>query len=128
MKLTQVLCSTLLSVSLAPTSTWALPRDPTNDQVLADIDAGTFQDPSVNVRPRFRYWVPDAAVDLEAIAEDVKQIGRIGASGMELLTYYLYGEPPAGWGTFAPVDWSVYGWGTKAWCKLNHSPHDDMLF
>lgn len=37
-------------------SIFALPYDHLNDQVEAAIDSGTFQDPSVNVRPRFRFW------------------------------------------------------------------------
>ncbi|KAH8879860.1 hypothetical protein GQ53DRAFT_853096 [Thozetella sp. PMI_491] len=82
------------------------------------IDAGTFQDPSANVRPRFRYWIPDASADLDTVVDDVREIARIGASGFELLGFYLYGGPPAGFGTYAPVDWSVYGWGTEAWRKL----------
>ncbi len=93
----------------------ALPANHTDDQVQAAIDAGTFQAPSVNVRPRFRYWIPDASVDLDTLVDDVKEIARVGASGFELLGFYLYGGPPAGFGTFAPVDWSVYGWGTDAW-------------
>ncbi|KAI9150559.1 putative beta-glucuronidase [Paramyrothecium foliicola] len=107
----------LLSYQLiAPVN--ALPKDRLDDQVQAEIDAGTFQNPSVHVRPRFRYWIPDASADLEWVQDDVKEIGRIGASGLELLGFYLYGGPPLGWGDFAPVDWSVYGWGTKAWQKL----------
>lgn len=102
-----------MSQVVAPGS--ALPRNRTDDQVEAEIDAGTFQNPSTNVRPRFRYWIPDASVDLDTVVEDVKEIARIGASGFELLGFYLYGGPPAGFGTFAPVDWSVYGWGTAAW-------------
>ncbi|CAH0025578.1 unnamed protein product [Clonostachys rhizophaga] len=105
-------------LSKAVPSAWALPKDRTNDQVEVEIDAGTFQNPSVNVRPRFRYWVPDAAAELEWVIDDVKEIGRIGASGFELLGFYLYGGPPLGWGDYAPVDWSIYGWGTKAWQKL----------
>lgn len=94
---------------------WSLPVDHTDDQVLAEIDAGTFQAPSVNVRPRFRYWIPDASIDLDTLVDDVKEVARIGASGFELLGFYLYGGPPAGFGTYAPVDWSIYGWGTEAW-------------
>lgn len=40
-----------------------------NDQVGADIDYGTFENPSARVRPRFRYWLPDASVDPATVRE-----------------------------------------------------------
>lgn len=96
----------------------ALPTNHTDSLVNAAIDAGTFQNPSVNVRPRFRYWVPDASVDHATLAEDVKAAGNVGAGGVEVLGYYLYGGTPQGTGTFAPDNWAVYGWGTPAWRTL----------
>ncbi|KAK5738055.1 hypothetical protein LTR17_006298 [Elasticomyces elasticus] len=56
-----------------------------NDQVGADIDYGTFQDPFVHVRPRFRYWVPDASVDLDEVAADFAAVKAVGMGGIELL-------------------------------------------
>ncbi|KAH7245011.1 hypothetical protein BKA59DRAFT_526423 [Fusarium tricinctum] len=88
----------------------------------ADLDhhllievSGTFQNPSVHVRPRFRYWTPDASADPDYLRSDVSTAGAIGAGGFELLGYYLYGGTPEGTGNFSPVDWSIYGWGTPAW-------------
>ena len=69
----------------------SLPQNRTDYFVEAAADAGTFQDPSVNVRPRFRYWIPDSSVNFSTVADDVKEISRIGGGGMELLGYYLYG-------------------------------------
>ncbi len=95
----------------------------TDDQVYAPIDYGTFGNPSANVRPRFRYWVPDASVDLGTVANDISNIGRVGAGGIELLGYYFYGEIPGDVRTSpVPVDWTKYGWGTLAWsafCRMN---------
>lgn len=94
------------------------------------VDKGTFGNPSVNVRPKFRYWTPDASVDLDTVADDVQAAGDIGAAGLELLGYYLYGGPPsngAGRGDSAPVDWATYGFGTPAWrtCDNNiERPND----
>ncbi|KAI9714496.1 MAG: hypothetical protein M1820_000457 [Bogoriella megaspora] len=93
----------------------ALPENHTDALVNAAIDAGTFANPSKNVRPRFRYWVPDASVDPDTLADDVRQAGVVGAGGVEILGYYLYGGTAQGTGTFAPDDWSIYGWGTPAW-------------
>ena len=45
----------------------------------------------MNVRPRFRYWVPDASADHATLAADVKAAGDVGAGGVEVLGYYLYG-------------------------------------
>ncbi|KAK3641355.1 hypothetical protein LTR56_011383 [Elasticomyces elasticus] len=87
-----------------------------NDQVGADIDYGTFQDPSVHVRPRFRYWIPDASVDLDEVASDFAAVKAVGMGGMELLGYYLYGNYP--YASPVPTDWTIYGWGTDAWKRL----------
>ena len=87
--------------------------------------SGTFQNPSVHVRPKFRYWIPDASVDHAAIAEDVRAASSVGAGGLELLGYYLYGGPPsngAGRGDGAPDDWAVNGFGTSAWRMLTFNP------
>jgi hypothetical protein len=93
----------------------ALPENPLNDQVNAPIETGTFQNPSANVRPRFRYWIPDASVDVKAVEEDVAGAKAAGAGGLEVLGYYDYGSNP---GTFEPTDWATYGWGTEAWSML----------
>lgn len=93
----------------------------TDDQVNADIDYGTFQDPSANVRARFRYWVNDASMSLDRVANDVKDIAQAGAGGLELLGFYLYGGMGAfGGGNDAPLqsDWTVYGFGGEAWSEL----------
>jgi hypothetical protein len=83
--------------------------------VNAAIDNGTFANPSVNVRPRFRYWVPDASVDHAVLKSDFAKAMKVGAGGVEVLGYYLYGGTPQGTGDFAPGDWSFYGWGTEKW-------------
>ncbi|GKZ38031.1 hypothetical protein AbraIFM66950_009945 [Aspergillus brasiliensis] len=93
----------------------------TNDQVEPDIDYGTFQDPSSNVRPRFRYWVNDASINPSVVAEDVKAIGEAGAGGLELLGYYLYGDSKSYYGLLqCPLqsDWTIFGFGSPAWKNL----------
>lgn len=93
-----------------------LPNKHTDDQINAAVDSGTFKNPSANVRPRFRYWLPDASVDLSRVEKDIEDAAAIGAGGVEVLGYYLYGGNP---GDFAPVDWTRYGWGTPAWSNLS---------
>lgn len=78
-------------------------------------DFGTFANPSVQVRPRFRYWVPDASVDVNQVAADIAEVGRVGGSGIELLGYYLYGYWQPG---PVAVDWTEYSWGTPAWSTV----------
>ncbi|GAB7361969.1 hypothetical protein MBLNU230_g2006t1 [Neophaeotheca triangularis] len=92
----------------------------TDDQVSADVDYGTFRDPSSLLRPRFRYWIPDASVDLSEVARDFEAVAEKGAGGMELLGYYLYGNYPeeVAEGGPTPTDWTTYGWGTEAWRQL----------
>ncbi|KAI9687503.1 MAG: hypothetical protein M1822_002113 [Bathelium mastoideum] len=104
-----------LGIFLLFVSASCLPDNHTDSSVNAAIDAGTFQNPSVNVRPRFRYWVPDASVDHEQAAQDVATAKAAGAGGVEVLGYYLYNSAP---GNYAPSDWATYGWGTPAWKQL----------
>ena len=91
-----------------------------NDQVGADIPYGTFQDPSIHVRPKFRYWIPDASINLSIVIEDFGKAKDVGMGGLELLGYYLYGDYPSviAEGGPVPVDWTKYGWGTEAWKEL----------
>lgn len=99
-------------------------------------ELGTFQNPSSLSRPRFRYWVPDASVNLSRVQNDIADAGSVGAGqldplichsiahanfpnatgGVELLGYYNYGDIESGAGVI-PVDWTVYGWGTPAWSE-----------
>jgi hypothetical protein len=53
----------------------------------AAIDYGTFENPAVHVRPRFRYVVPDASVDTDGVAADIGRVGDVGSGGIELLGY-----------------------------------------
>ena len=89
----------------------------TDDQVNPALDPGTFLNPSANYRPRFRYWVPDASINLTHLADDIADAASKGAGGVEILGYYLYGDVGYGGTNSAPVqvDWTEYGWGTQAW-------------
>lgn len=78
--------------------------------------AGSFENPSPSVRPPFRYWVPDASVNLSQIREDILDVARIGAGGVELLGYYNYGNIELG-PLPIPTDWTKYGFGTPAWSE-----------
>lgn len=71
---------------------------------------GTFTNPSAQVRPFFRYWLPDASVDPTVVASDVCSAAEVGAGGIEFLAYYGYGgaiggNPPGS-------DWVTYGFGS----------------
>ncbi|KAJ0416913.1 hypothetical protein BJY00DRAFT_325925 [Aspergillus carlsbadensis] len=71
-----------------------------------------FKDPAVSVRPRFRYWIPDASVDVAPAVRDVARAKEVGAGGLEILPFYGYETTP---GYFVPVDWSKYYWGSESW-------------
>lgn len=92
----------------------------TNDQVNAHIDYGSFQNPSSNVRPRFRYWVPDASVNLTQVADDIREAGKIGVGGVELLGYYFYGDVQLFPGNYDSIqsDWTVNYFGSPAWSTV----------
>jgi hypothetical protein len=78
---------------------------------------GTFENPSIHARPKFRYWIPDASVNHSIVARDVQAAGEAGAGGLECLGFYLYGGPSTngGTGVAAPVSWAKYGFGTDEW-------------
>lgn len=101
-----------LGLLAAATLTSCLPENHLDDQVEAVINAGTFANPSANVRPRFRYWLPDASVNLSRVTLDIADAKHAGAGGVEVLGYYLYDSSP---GNIVPTDWTTYGWGTPAW-------------
>ncbi|KAL3442497.1 hypothetical protein BJX65DRAFT_321505 [Aspergillus insuetus] len=82
----------------------------------ASPDLGTFQNPSAHSRPRFRYWLPDASVDAEIVAANIKDSGDKGAGGVELVAFYNYGGE-----TVEPspqADWVTNGFGTPAFREL----------
>ncbi|KAM5347661.1 hypothetical protein ACJ41O_007485 [Fusarium nematophilum] len=89
-----------------------MPVNHTNDQVEASILAGTFANPSVNVRPRFRYWIPDASINTTFLADDIAQLAQRGAGGIEFLNYFDYGGLV---GHGPSTDWDIYGYGTPAY-------------
>ncbi|KAJ6028025.1 secreted protein [Penicillium herquei] len=108
----------IAAVTLAARTAFAVG---TNDQVNPNIDYGTFQNPSSNARPRFRYWVNDASMNLSSVADDMRSIGNAGGGGIELLGYYLYGDSASyGGGNSAPLqtDWSVYYFGSTPWDEM----------
>lgn len=59
-------------------------------------DYGTFLDPANNARMKFRYWLPDASVDIATIQSDIEAAGAIGAGAVEILPLYNYGGSLAG--------------------------------
>ncbi|KAJ5954301.1 hypothetical protein N7501_008580 [Penicillium viridicatum] len=77
---------------------------------------GTFANPSAQVRPFFRYWLPDASVDPTVVASDIRSAAEVGAGGIEFLPYYGYGgtiggNPPGS-------DWVTYGFGSAPFQHL----------
>ncbi|KAI1399275.1 hypothetical protein F4819DRAFT_465758 [Hypoxylon fuscum] len=88
----------------------SLPKDYTTD----NTHLGTFSDPAVRVRPRYRYWLPDASVNTQYLAEDIAELGVRGAGGIQFLNYYNYGGL---FGTPA-TDWNIYGYGTPAYREV----------
>ncbi|KAH7176035.1 hypothetical protein EDB81DRAFT_897022, partial [Dactylonectria macrodidyma] len=65
-----------------------------------------FSSPPAEYRPKFRYWFPDAEVDVNAVVRDVGEIAAVGSGGLEFLPYYQYRSPSA--------NWSQYSYGSDA--------------
>ena len=62
--------------------------------------------------------LPDASVPAEVVAGDVASVTEIGAGGLEILPYYLYGYPEGRYNESTPTDWSKHGFGTPAFNAL----------
>ncbi|OTA58863.1 hypothetical protein K449DRAFT_436352 [Hypoxylon sp. EC38] len=75
---------------------------------------GTFLNPAAVVRPRYRYWLPDASVKPEYVAKDIAELGARGAGGIQFLNYYNYGGSSGS----AATDWNIYGYGTSAYREV----------
>ncbi|KAJ5110316.1 hypothetical protein N7532_002961 [Penicillium argentinense] len=95
---------------------WQPARADTNDQTTAKVDRGTFDNPAARLRPRFRYWLPDAGVDVQTVQDNIKSAGAIGAGGVEFLPFYNYGgdliPKPTG------ANWARDGFGTPSFHKM----------
>ncbi|GAD98073.1 RING zinc finger protein [Paecilomyces variotii No. 5] len=74
-----------------------------------------FSNPPANVRPKFRYWLPDAGVSDDILRADIGNISSVGAGGFEFLPFYLYGLVGEEYG---PADWAEFGYGTPAFKKI----------
>ncbi|KAI0107934.1 hypothetical protein F4776DRAFT_414946 [Hypoxylon sp. NC0597] len=81
---------------------------------LSSNKLGTFLSPAAVVRPRYRYWLPDASVKPEYVAKDIAELGTRGAGGIQFLNYYNYG----GISGSAATDWNIYGYGTPAYREV----------
>ncbi|KAF5546128.1 hypothetical protein FPHYL_10569 [Fusarium phyllophilum] len=50
-----------------------------------------FAAPAAEYRPKFRYWLPDADVDHDVLKTDIQDLQKLGAGGLEFLSFYNYG-------------------------------------
>ncbi|GKZ35542.1 hypothetical protein AbraIFM66950_006205 [Aspergillus brasiliensis] len=80
--------------------------------VLSTPSLGTFENPSVICRPRFRYWLPDSGVDPEIVAANIRDSGEHGAGGIELVPFFNYGGESGG--PALGANWVANGFGTPA--------------
>ena len=62
-----------------------------NDRSTSAETPSSFFNPASRYRSRFRYWIPDASVDVERVRRDIASVGRYGGGGIELLPYYMNG-------------------------------------
>ncbi|KAH7129747.1 hypothetical protein B0J13DRAFT_644623 [Dactylonectria estremocensis] len=83
---------------------------------VAPNGLGTFSHPEARVRPRFRYWLPDASVDVDVVVKDIASAASIGAGGVEFIQFFEYGGDL---GSMPPgANWSTYNFGTPAFNGL----------
>ncbi|MBB2910893.1 hypothetical protein FHS43_002156 [Streptosporangium becharense] len=71
--------------------------------------ADWFANPGRTVRPRFRWWWPDAKVDPAEIRREVDQIADAGFGGAEIAAVHHSIRDKS------VLDVAVNGWGTPAW-------------
>ena len=108
----QNMSSLTIALGLLLTAAAAFPAAHGDAPATSNDLVNNFANPEASVRPRFRYWVPDASVDLDTLKNDIVSASEAGAGGVELLGIYDYGFQ-------APLeptpDWNTFGWGTPAW-------------
>ncbi|KAJ5593678.1 hypothetical protein N7537_010582 [Penicillium hordei] len=80
-----------------------------------DESPDTFKNPRVESLPKFRYWLPDASVAVEAVQRDISDLASAGAGGLEFVPFYFYGNPSD---APPPTDWNKFGFGTPAFSNL----------
>ncbi|WP_324612302.1 glycosyl hydrolase [Streptomyces sp. AS58] len=70
-----------------------------------------FPAPGAAVRPKFRWWWPDALVDTDEVAREIDQIAAAGFGGVEIaaVTHSMRGGET--------IDPARHGWGTPAWVR-----------
>ncbi|KFZ01131.1 hypothetical protein V501_10201 [Pseudogymnoascus sp. VKM F-4519 (FW-2642)] len=73
---------------------------------------GSFASPGVAVKPKFRYWLPDASIDPAGFADDIAQLAKRGAGGTELLNYFCLPT------SVTPSNWDIYGYGAPGYSKI----------
>ncbi|RYP50580.1 hypothetical protein DL768_003925 [Monosporascus sp. mg162] len=108
--ITSLYSVTLLGLAFTA-STWASPCPGSRETF--DLDA--YKTPESKVRPRFRYWLPDASVDENVVMADIASASSVGAGGVEFLPFYEYG---GALGVPTGVDWSSYNFGTPPFRKI----------
>ncbi|KAL4870900.1 hypothetical protein BDV12DRAFT_207278 [Aspergillus spectabilis] len=80
--------------------------------VSRGLAEGSFATPAVSVKPKFRYWLPDASTDAGGFSDDIAQLAKRGAGGTELLNYF--GLPTS----VTPSNWDIYGYGAPGYAKI----------
>ncbi|GAA2297558.1 glycosyl hydrolase [Streptomyces kunmingensis] len=73
----------------------------------ARLPGADLRDPAAAVRPKFRWWWPDALVDTGEIAREIREIAAAGFGGVEIaaVTHSMDEQ----------LDTVRHGWGTVAW-------------
>ncbi|TID14360.1 hypothetical protein E6O75_ATG09439 [Venturia nashicola] len=95
--------TTLLAVGL---SVCGSALSAVSSRPIGGLADGSFASPGLSVKPKFRYWLPDASVDPDLITDDIRQLGERGVGGTELLNYFRF--PATG---VTPSNWTIYGYG-----------------
>ncbi|WLQ66393.1 MULTISPECIES: glycosyl hydrolase [Streptomyces] len=97
----------LAALPLSEGTATAAPASPAGGPAAKGAFARRFADPAAPVRPKFRWWWPDALVDSDEIEREIDQIAAAGFGGVEIaaVTHSLS----------EPVDPVRHGWGTRAW-------------
>lgn len=86
------------------------------EAVAFGYDLGTFENPSPLARPRFRYWVPDAYVNLSTVRNDIADAGSIGAGPLQSL-FRGHGIPGANVTFISQEAWNCWDTSTTVTFK-----------
>ncbi|MGH1562556.1 glycosyl hydrolase [Mumia sp. DW29H23] len=107
---TGVLVAAAPAVPATTTATSPTTGGGTAEALAPRLTASTFADPPAAVRPKYRWWMPQAYTDDDQLRAELADMRAAGAGGAEVAAFTFQGS-----GTTSQSFLDQYAWGTTRW-------------